>query len=217
MQKITKYINYLILFGLIGFLGLKIFQMNKINNQYEILLNENSQNLYKIHFYDDELKTLKNKNKELYDSIKIYKDEIDYLIQFKYKKEYKIDTVYINNKKDDNLKEKVFEYTNEPNDTLNYNLKIGSYIEPNWYSMNFSISEQFTIINKKYNDINETTIDTKTNSTTINDVIVLKQNNNKFIDNFYFGPSITAGYDIINKNMGVMFGLSVSYKIPLKK
>lgn len=219
IQFFKKYINYfiyLIFLVLIFSMAIKLYQMDNLKTKYEVLMQDNDKHLVEIKFYDEKIKTLKDENKELYDSLKAYKDEVDYLIQFKYKKEYIFDTVYCNTVVNDDLEEKVFEYSNDLNDTLNYNLKIGSYYEPNWYKINFNISEQFTIVNKKYDDFNVTTVDTKTNNAIITDVTVFNKKETKFIDNFKFGPSVTMGYDIINKNVGIMLGVSLTYNIPLK-
>ena len=219
IQNFKKYIHYFIYFillGLIFSMGVKLYRISNLKTKYEVLIQDNNKHLAEIKFYDEKIKILKDENKELYDSLKVYKDEIDYLIQFKYRKEYIIDTVYCNTTINNDLTENVFEYSNVLNDTLNYNLKIGSYYKPNWYKIKFNISEQFTIVNKKYDDFNVTTVDTKNNNATITDITVFNKKETKFIDNFNFGPSITMGYDVINKNMGIMIGLSFTYKIPLK-
>ena len=111
---------------------------------------------------------------------------------------------------------KTFEYSNEPNDTLLYTLTLGSEKEPSWYKLDVDVSDKFTIINKKEGDVNITTIDPM-NKGNISDVTVIKQDKSSFLDNFAFGPSVTAGYDVVNNNFGIMVGVSLTYKIPLKK
>ena len=44
---------------------------------------------------DEDIKKLKRENRELYDSIKSYKEKVSFLAQFKYQKVYVTDTVYI--------------------------------------------------------------------------------------------------------------------------
>lgn len=213
------YIIYMILFGIIGFLSYEIIQINKVSKDHVCVLDYyKEENAFKTIFYDQTIESLKEENRQLYDSIKLYKDEIDYLLQFKYQKEYIIDTVYCDssNTSQEYENEKVYEYTNQPNDTLNYTLQIGSLYEPNWYKLKLMVSDNFTIINKKYDDINITTIDPYSNNATISDVTVFnKKEKHNFFDNFKFGPSVTTGYDIINKKMGLMVGVSVIYEIPL--
>ncbi|MBR6516960.1 MAG: hypothetical protein IKT40_09020 [Bacilli bacterium] len=196
-------------------MGFKLIKANKMNDEYKVVINEYKANSLTIEYYDKQLKELKETNKNLYDSLKIFKDEIDYLIQFKYQKEYVTDTVYCNIEETDK-DINVYEYSNDLNDTLNYTLKIGSIYEPNWYKLNLMLSEQFTIVNRKKDDLNITTIETKSNNTSITDVTALKNKNEKFLDRFEIGPSVTTGYDVVNKNLGIMVGVSIVYKLPLK-
>jgi hypothetical protein len=170
-------------------------------------------------FYEQKFETLKKANKELYDSLKIYKDEIDYLVQFKHTKEFIVhDTIIknidtLNNDVNTEVKEFVYHNTNK-NDTLNYQLKIGSTVEPNWYSIKFNVSETFTLVNKNINGVNETTIAPSTNSGTITNVTALKQKKTPaFKEKIAIGPSVTAGYGLINKNIDIMVGVSVTYDL----
>lgn len=218
-MKIDKdWIIIAVLFVIIGFLSLQLYKLNtKTEIQIEqIHKQDENTKRYTAIYYDQTIESLKKTNEELYDSIKIYKEQIDYLVQFKYQKTYVIDTVYCDTttaKKEDI---KTFEYKNEPNDTLSYTLTVGSEKEPSWYKLNVDVSEDFTIINKKEGDLNITTID-PTNKGNISDVTIMKQDKSSFFDNFAFGPSITAGYDVVNNNFGIMVGVSMTYKIPLKK
>lgn len=163
---------------------------------------------------------LKKENKELYDSLKKYKDQITYLLQFKYKKEYdtgKIITKYVVVNGDsiaaneDSVK--VYEYGNNENDTIHYNLKIGSKVEPNWYQLRTVVNEKFTIVNKKLDDgVNKTTIDTQ-NKGDVTDITILKKKEKAFWKRFSIGIGTTAGYDPINKNFGIMIGPSVTFDL----
>lgn len=175
----------------------------------------------------EEFKALKKKNKELYDSLKKYKDNVQYVVQFKYKKEYVVDTVYVAKEQgdvfayDDNhelvaLKDSVYEYKSDQ-DTINYNLKIASKVEPTWYSMNLGVSERFTIVNKQYGDQNVTTIHTDgegevTDVTTFN-----KKKKTNIWERFAIGPSVSGGYDVVNKKVGVQIGVGVTYNLLPKK
>ena len=218
MKTDKDWIIIAVLFVIIGFLSLQLY---KLNTKTEIQIkqihkHDEDTKRYTAIYYDQTIESLKKTNEELYDSIKIYKEQIDYLVQFKYQKTYVIDTVYCDTttaKKEDI---KTFEYKNEPNDTLSYTLTVGSEKEPSWYKLNVDVSEDFTIINKKEGDLNITTID-PTNKGNISDVTIMKQDKSSFFDNFAFGPSITAGYDVVNNNFGIMVGVSMTYKIPLKK
>lgn len=198
-------------------LGWQNYNQNKmIDDQTVQLTTKNTDdNKTTAIVYEQKLETLKKTNKELYDSLKIYKDEIDYLAQFKHKKEYvvhdtitKIDTAYIEKENDVKINEYIYS-NKEKNDTLNYELKIGSTVEPNWYSIRFRTSEQFTLVNKNINGINETTIAPSSGSGQITDVTVLKQKEKfKLKDRIAIGPSVSTGYTLINKQLDIMIGLS---------
>lgn len=174
-----------------------------------------SEGLYTKLYYDQTIESLKNENKSLYDSLKQYKEEIDYLIQFKYQKEFS--TGKIDVKKDtvenNNEEIKTFEYSNLKNDTLNYNLKIGSTVEPNWYSLDFALSDNFTIVNKKIGDVNEINIKTDNGGLIDNTTIVKKKEKYSFIDNIAIGPSVTCGYDFAKKEPEFIVGFSITYDI----
>ena len=209
---------------LLGWQNYKQYQ--KIDDQTVQLTTKNTDdNKTTAIVYEQKLESLKKTNKELYDSLKIYKDEIDYLVQFKHSKEYVVqETIKPVEKVEtstDSTEIKVIEavkefvYENkEPNDTLTYQLKIGSAVEPNWYSIKFKVSEKFTVVNKEINGINETTIAPSTSSGVVSDVTVLKQKEKfKVKDRIAIGPSITAGYGLINKQFDIMVGVSVTFDL----
>ena len=216
MKNIYNIIIYAILILIIGLLGWLVVYQNKMIDKQTIQLSTKNEddNKHVSIVYEQQLETLKKINEDLYDSLKIYKDEIDYLVQLNFQKEYVVhDTIY----KTDTLykKENINEYTyynKDKNDTLEYQLKIGSEIEPNWYSIKFKINEQFTIVNKQIDNINETTIAPSSNGN-ITNVTVLKNKKSKFMDNITFGPSITAGYCLGNRNLDVMLGISATIKL----
>jgi hypothetical protein len=218
MKKLNKdNIFYIIMFAIIFALGGYIYYLNNKTTNTMCSIETHQEGLYKQIFYDQEIAKLKQEKKELYDSIKTFKDEITYLAQFKYSKKYDVDTVWIPKQDIDTLKKdttvKVFEYSNEKTDSLNYNLKIGSTVEPNWYSLNIDVSDNLTLINKNVNGVNETTIKSDNNAN-INDVTLFNKSRKKnFWQHFSTGPSVMMGYDITNKNVGVMVGWSVTYSI----
>lgn len=170
-----------------------------------------SDGLYTKLYYDQTIESLKNENKGLYDSLKQYKEEIDYLIQFKYKKEFSTGKVEVKKDTVKNEEIKTFEYSNSKNDTLNYNLKIGSSVEPNWYSLDFALSDNFTIVNKKINDANEINIKTDNGGLIDNTTIIRNKEKSGFFDNIAIGPSVTCGYDFAKKEPEFIVGFSITY------
>lgn len=209
----------LVILGLVAFTHYKLSQANKKLAEIEY---KDSVNNYNKIYYETSIKELKKKNRQLYDSLEASKDQIDYLVQFtakqKYstgkviiKKEYIRDTVYQDSIKD----AKTFEYTNvNPNDTMNYKLQINSTEEPNWYSLDISTSTKYTIVNKELeNGQNHITIGDEGHNADITDVTVFKKKKKSFWDRFSVGPSVTAGYDVVNKQWGVMAGGSVTFDL----
>lgn len=227
-----KWIVIGILLLLLGLLTWKIIEQHKMIDEQTVQLSEKNidDNKHTVITHDQNLETLKKTNKELYDSLKVYKNQIDYLIQFDYKKTFtvrdtilktetviKYDTIQIN----DSTKmivqnEEVKEYTYEnktPNDTLKYKLTIGSTREPHWYGLDLTVGEKFTIVNKKVNEFNETTIETGSNDSKITDITVVntkKDLKTKFKDRIAVGPSVTAGYGFLNKNFDIVVGASLT-------
>lgn len=183
-----------------------------------------SMNNYNKLYYDGKFKELKKVNKELYDSLKDYKDMVSYLVQFKYEKQYSSGIVHTKPKgqnviRDTVYKERVleprnFEYNSEPNDTFQYKLVINSEMEPNWYSISARIKEKFTIVNQSDDSgLNHITIGGQGGGN-VSDVTVFKKNEKKkFKDRFTVGPSLTTGYDLINKKWGIMAGASVTFDL----
>lgn len=214
-------LNAILIIALI-LLGWQNFKQDEMIDKQTVQLSSKNtdDNKHTSVVYEQKLETLKKTNRELYDSLKVYKDEIDYLVQFKHKKEYvvhdtitKIDTAYI--EKENEVKINEYTYSNkEKNDTLTYELKIGSTVEPNWYSIRFRTSEQFTLVNKNINGINETTIAPSSGNGQITDVTVLKQKEKfKWKDRIVIGPSVSTGFTLINKQLDIMIGLSVVVKL----
>ena len=174
-------------------------------------------------YYEKKFSDLKNENKQLYDSLKHYKDEIDFIIQFTHEQDHNtgqvhdkpniVDSVvYDTIKVNETLMAKTYQYTSEPNDTFQYKLNINSYTEPKWYELSIHTKNQFTIVNKEENGTNHITIDPHNNGT-INDVTVFKQEKKKFWDRFSFGPGATLGYDPIRKEWGVTVGITCTFNL----
>ena len=183
-----------------------------------------SMNNYNKVYYEERFKELKKTNKQLYDSLKDYKDMVSYLVQFKYEKEYSTGVVHTKPKKQEVIHDTIykdnaldainFEYESEPNDTFQYKLVINSEMEPNWYSLKAKLKEKFTIVNKSDDEgLNHITIGSQGNGN-ISDVTVFKkEEKKKFWKRITYGPGVTAGYDPINKRWGLVAGATVSINL----
>ena len=126
IEKIKDSITYIMLICVIGFLSYTIYSLKQQNKAQMDAIEAHSEicQLNEIVYYDQTIADLKAKNAALYDSLKMYKDELESVVRFKYKKEYHSDTVYIEKEvlvtENKNEDVKVFEYSNEPTDSLNY-------------------------------------------------------------------------------------------------
>ena len=183
-----------------------------------------SLNNYNKIYYSKTFSELKKENKELYDSLKQYKNQIDFLVQFTHEKDYetgKVDTkpnivdsvVYDTIKVNETLMAKTYEYISEPNDTFQYKLNINSYTEPNWYSIKAKVKNKFTIVNKEDGGVNHITIGSGNGGTVSNVTVFNKKEKRSFWNRFSFGPGVTAGYDPINKQWGVVVGATASFDL----
>lgn len=165
-------------------------------------------------------------NKELYDSLKDYKDQVAYLVQFTHEKHYSTGKVSTKPIIKDSIVydtipitvpqvAKTFEYLSEPNDTFQYKLNVNSFTEPNWYSIQAKVKNKFTIVNLQAEEdgLNHLIIDGGNNSTITNVTAFKKKEKRKFWDRWSVGPAVTAGYDIINKQWGVTAGASLTFDL----
>lgn len=214
---------FLITCGLVWFSHSQVKETKRLVEEVEYY---DSLNRYNKIYYDKTFNELKKENKELYDSLKDYKDQITVLIQFKHEKEYNTGKVTTKPTIKDSIVydtipitipqvAKTFEYTSEPNDTFQYKLNVNSFTEPNWYSLQAKVSNKFTIVNKQDtpDGPNHITIGND-NGGTISDVTVFKKKEKrKFLNRFSFGPAVTAGYDVINKQWGIMAGASITFDL----
>jgi len=207
--------------GLIWFSSIQYESSKKLIEEVEYY---DSLNNYNKVYYSKTFKELKKENKELYDSLKQYKDKIDFIVQFTHEKNYqtgKVETkpnvvdsvIYDTIKVSESLMAKTYEYNSEPNDTFQYKLNINSYTEPNWYSLNARTKNKFTIVNKEEDGINHITIGSNNNGNISNVTVFNKKEKRKFLSRFSVGPSVTAGYDIVNKQWGIMAGASVTFDL----
>lgn len=225
-KKVIKYC-FLILFAFF----VVLFGYYKYTNYRKAKVIEyvDSTGTYHRQYNEGDFNELKKENKELYDSLKKYKDKIDFLTQFNYDKSYNSGKVvvqtkevqtptYVKNKDGqyvENIEEaKTYEYENEPNDSINYKLQINSTREPNWYSLNVKLHDKITIVNKdEGNGVNHLTIETD-NKADISNVTTFKKKKKKNIFNkIAIAPGVFYGYDIKSKQMGYGVGITIGYNI----
>lgn len=209
-------------------MGLLLFS-NQVDKKTSHEIDEieyiDSVNNYHKVFYDKTFKELKSENENLYDSLKRYKDKLDYVLQFSYTKDYSSGIVVSDMGASTQTQEAItedsitFEYHSEPNDTFSYDLRINSSKEPNWYSLDVKTKETFTIVNKKPegSSLNELSIESEGGGS-IGEVTAFSQRKKtKFKDRISVGPTISGGYDPFSKQWGGMIGVGVTFDVRKRK
>ena len=230
MVKILNEKCFLVVFALFLItMAVMYFSMRELKKS-EKLVEEveyiDSTHTYNKIYYEKEIGSLRKENKELFDSLKKYKKDIDFLVQFKYKKTYNTGVVTTKPNVVETPKEeavvpvtppeaRTFEYTSAPNDTFEYKLRVNAEKEPNWYSLSASVKDKFTIVNKSKegSDINHATIGSEGHGDITDVTIFKKKEKKKLKDRISVGPGVTAGYDPINKNWGMTVGIGVAYDL----
>jgi hypothetical protein len=222
-EKYSSWIIAILIVLIIGLVAYFNYKLQQKQRQIDEIEYTDTTGTYHKLYYEKKFKELKKENRELYDSLKQYKDKIDYIVQFYHEKEYNTGQVTTKPKIKDSIVydtitvtipqiAKTYEYTSEPNDTFQYKLNVNSFTEPNWYSIYAKVKNKFTIVNKEEGDVNHITIKPE-NGGTITDPTVFKKKKNTFWNRLTVGPGATAGYDPINKQWGVTVGVTGSYKI----
>lgn len=222
-EKVTKKIDVDkivigILAAILVFMTGYVLKLNStIHKKIETIETVSTQdNKYTQYYYEREFKALKDENKALYDSLKNQQDYITSLQQFSYNKSYNtgiVDTKPEIPQEVEELPDSTYYYANET-DSISYELNVNSKVEPNWYSLNFEVNDKFTIVNKEYQDGRLTTSIESEHQGEITDITAWqKPSSTKWYKRFAIGPSISVGYDPINRNCGVMVGFSVTYNI----
>lgn len=203
--------------GILTLVIISYYNVKSERNEQKIEQIEYTDSLGKYHkyYYDTKFKELKKTNKQLYDSLKQYKDKIDYIVQFEHEKDYNSGVVYVHDTiaNDTVMVSKTYEYTSEPNDTFIYKLKINSEKEPNWYSLQAKTKNKFTIVNKKEGGMNHMTIESSNDGRIINETVYRDKPKRSLGKRFAIGPAVTSGYDIINHRWGIMLGASITFDI----
>lgn len=224
-NRFSSWIVTLLIVVIVGLIAYFNYELQKKQKKIDEIEYTDTTGTYHKQYYETKFKELKKINRELYDSLKQYKDKIDYIIQFYHEKDYNTGQVHTKPKIIDSVVydtvpvtipqvAKTYEYTSESNDTFQYKLNVNSFTEPNWYSIKAKVKNKFTIVNKEDgNGMNHITIDPENGGTVSNTTIFKKEKKRNFWDRFSVGPAVTAGYDIVNKQCGVTAGASITFDL----
>ena len=224
-NRFSSWIITLLIVVIVVLIAYFNYELQKKQKKIDEIEYTDTTGTYHKQYYETKFKELKKINRELYDSLKQYKDRIDYIVQFYHEKDYNTGQVHtkpkiINSVVYDTVPvtipqvAKTYEYTSEPNDTFQYKLNVNSFTEPNWYSIKAKVKNKFTIVNKEDgNGMNHITIDPENGGTVSNTTIFKKEKKRSFWDRFSVGPAVTAGYDVVNKQWGIMAGTSVTFDL----
>lgn len=215
------------------------FALNKFNKTNDLLNNNtnieyvDSNKTYNKFYNETTFNDLKNTNKTLYDSLKQYKNQIDYLTQFTYTKTYSTGKIITSNKQNNgiinnnitlnkkdttttiySIKPKDYIYTSEPNDTFTYKLTINAEKEPNYYLLDAKVKEKFTLVNKTDDNGNNHITIQGNNKGDITDVTTYKKKQTTpFLKRFAVGPAVTVGYDPFNNRVTAVCGVSLTFNL----
>ena len=223
-EKYSSWIIAILIALIVGLVAYFNYELQKKQKQIEEIEFTDTTGTYHKVYYEKKFKELKKENRELYDSLKQYKDKIDYIVQFYHEKEYNTGQVHTKPNIIDSVVydtvpvtipqiAKTYEYLSEPNDTFQYKLNVNSFIEPNWYSIQAKVKNKFTIVNKEEGGANHITIKPENGGTITDPTVWKKKEKRGFFNRFSFGPGVTAGYDPINKQWGVLVGASVTFNL----
>ena len=223
-EKYSSWIIAILIVLIIGLVAYFNRELQKKQKEIDEIEYTDTTGTYHKIYYEKKFKELKKENRALYDSLKKYKDKIDYIVQFYHEKEYNTGQVHTKPNIIDSVVydtipyvvpqiAKTYEYLSEPNDTFQYKLNVNSFIEPKWYSIQAKVKNKFTIVNKEEGGANHITIKPENGGTITDPTVWKKKEKRSFLDRLSFGPGVTAGYDPINKQWGVVFGASATFDL----
>lgn len=207
-QNVVDIIQWVLIIGLSAMLLYSYLHTNSslVNNE------EYSRDNTYVRIYESQkIEKLRNENKQLYDSIRKLSN-VESAIEIRYKYVYKVDTVFVE-KLYTNMQKKdsIYDFRSD-NDTVNYNLKVKA-ADLQWYTMDFSINDKFTVVNQNEDALNKTTISHSDNvSIEKTTVYHSRDNTNKLYNRFAVGPTIGVGVSQ-NGQFCTYIGVGVTFSL----
>ena len=221
-QKTIDVIQWLFIIGLIVMLVMQGIRYNQLKKDLITAAEYNKENTYIRIYESKKLNKLKRENKELYDSIsKLQNVESGMVIKFR--EHYNTDTIFVdrfkvqrdtirittNNNEIVEKVDSVYHYAQD-NDTIKLDIDIKAK-EMEWCKADFTIHDQFMIINREKDGVNETIINHSGNTTIEGTTMWHKKNDKKWYQKFVVSPQIGVGYGMLNKKFDTYVGFGVTY------
>ena len=222
-QKTIDIIQWGFIIGLIAMLVIQGVNYQQIKKDLVTSVEYNKENTYVRIYESQRLDKLKRENRELYDSIKKLND-VESGMVIKFREHYVTDTIMVdkfvvqrdtirvvadNNKVYESVVS-IYHYT-QNNDTVNLDIDIKAK-ELQWCKADFTISDQFMIINREKDGVNQTLINHSDNATIESTTMWHRKDTKKWYQRFTISPQIGVGYGMINRKVDTYVGVGVGYQ-----
>lgn len=222
-QKTIDIIQWIFIIALIVMLVIQGVNYQQAKKDLVTSAEYNKENTY-IRIYESQrLDKLKRENRELYDSIKKLND-VESGMVIKFREHYVTDTIMVDKfvvqrdtirvVADDNKVyesvDSIYHYT-QNNDTVNLDIDIKAK-ELQWCKADFTISDQFMIINREKDGVNQTLINHSDNATIESTTMWHRKDTKKWYQRFTISPQIGVGYGMINRKVDTYVGVGVGYQ-----
>ena len=222
-QKTIDIIQWGFIIGLIAMLVIQGVNYQQTKKDLVTSAEYNKENTYVRIYESQRLDKLKRENRELYDSIKKLND-VESGMVIKFREHYVTDTIMVdkfvvqrdtirvvadNNKVYESVVS-IYHYT-QNNDTVNLDIDIKAK-ELQWCKADFTISDQFMIINREKDGVNQTLINHSDNATIESTTMWHRKDTKKWYQRFTISPQIGVGYGMINRKIDTYVGVGVGYQ-----
>ena len=222
-QKTIDIIQWVFIIGLIAMLVIQGVNYQQTKKDLVTSAEYNKENTYVRIYESQRLDKLKRENRELYDSIKKLND-VESGMVIKFREHYVTDTIMVdkfvvqrdtirvvadNNKVYESVVS-IYHYT-QNNDTVNLDIDIKAK-ELQWCKADFTISDQFMIINREKDGVNQTLINHSDNATIESTTMWHRKDTKKWYQRFTISPQIGVGYGMINRKIDTYVGVGVGYQ-----
>ena len=222
-QKTIDIIQWGFIIGLIAMLVIQGVNYQQTKKDLVTSAEYNKENTYVRIYESQRLDKLKRENRGLYDSIKKLND-VESGMVIKFREHYVTDTIMVdkfvvqrdtirvvadNNKVYESVVS-IYHYT-QNNDTVNLDIDIKAK-ELQWCKADFTISDQFMIINREKDGVNQTLINHSDNATIESTTMWHRKDTKKWYQRFTISPQIGVGYGMINRKVDTYVGVGVGYQ-----